>query len=88
MEPERAAEQTRVPIIALTANAIKGVEQMFFNAGMNDFISKPIIANNLYRVLWNWLPPEKIKFKTNNDKNNEVHCSLCAGCFPYLPQKI
>ena len=32
----------KVPIVALTANAIKGVETQFYNAGMDAFLSKPI----------------------------------------------
>ncbi|MCR5278183.1 MAG: response regulator [Lachnospiraceae bacterium] len=36
-----------VPIIACTANVVKGVEEMFFQAGMNDFIPKPIRFENL-----------------------------------------
>jgi len=49
-----------VPIVALTANAVTGVERIFRRVGMNDFISKPIIADELNRVLGKWLPPGKI----------------------------
>ena len=31
-----------VPIIALSANAVPGVKELFLNAGMNDFVAKPI----------------------------------------------
>ncbi len=36
-----------VPIVACTANVVKGVEEMFYQAGMNDFIPKPIRFENL-----------------------------------------
>jgi len=49
-----------IPIIALTANAVIGMDKIFRGAGMNDFISKPINANQLNKVLGKWLPPEKI----------------------------
>ncbi len=49
-----------VPIIALTANAISGVKDMFIKSGMNDFLPKPLELNELRRVLKAWLPPEKI----------------------------
>lgn len=51
---------SRLPIIALTANAFKGVKEMFLNEGMNDFISKPIDRMELNRVLIRWLPSDKI----------------------------
>ncbi|MDR3300166.1 MAG: response regulator [Candidatus Accumulibacter sp.] len=47
-------------IVALTANAVRGAEQIFLAAGMNGFISKPINPDELNRVLMTWLPPEKI----------------------------
>jgi signal transduction histidine kinase/CheY-like chemotaxis protein len=49
-----------VPIIALTANAITGVKEMFISSGMNDFISKPIERGKLETLLSEWLPKEKI----------------------------
>lgn len=49
-----------VPIIALSANAIKGVEKQFFENGMNDYISKPIRLDQLNDLLYKWLPQTKI----------------------------
>jgi signal transduction histidine kinase/ActR/RegA family two-component response regulator len=49
-----------VPIIALTANAISGVEGMFKKEGFDGFISKPIDADNLARSLYELLPKELI----------------------------
>ena len=48
-----------VPIVALTANAIKGVEKQFTDAGMNDYISKPIRLEHLAEVLKRWIPLNK-----------------------------
>ncbi|MCQ2082021.1 MAG: ATP-binding protein [Lachnospiraceae bacterium] len=39
------------PIIACTANAIKGVEEMFIENGMNDYIFKPIEMDDLKELL-------------------------------------
>ncbi|MDR2461052.1 MAG: transporter substrate-binding domain-containing protein [Deltaproteobacteria bacterium] len=50
-----------VPIIALTANAIAGVREMFLSHSMNDFISKPIEHGKLESILMEWLPKEKIE---------------------------
>ncbi|MDR0312558.1 MAG: response regulator [Treponema sp.] len=49
-----------VPIIALTANVIEGIKDMFLAAGMNDFLAKPIIKAALIQMLENWIPAEKI----------------------------
>ncbi len=48
-----------VPIVALTANAIKGIEEMFFKNGFDDFISKPISIKRLNEVLDKWLSEDK-----------------------------
>lgn len=48
-----------LPIVALTANAIKGVEKQFRLAGMNDYISKPIHMKQLSEILQKWIPIDK-----------------------------
>jgi len=50
-----------VPIVALTANAVSGMKEMFFANGFNDFISKPIDITVLGSVLENFIPKEKRK---------------------------
>ncbi len=50
-----------LPIIALTANAVNGVRDMYIEAGLNDFIAKPIELSALDRVLKTWLPRELIQ---------------------------
>lgn len=49
-----------LPIIALTANAINGVKEMFLENGMNDFLAKPIDMKQMTMMLWKWLPKDKI----------------------------
>lgn len=55
----------KVPIVALTANAIAGMREIFINSQMDDFISKPIEIPELDRVLSQWLPEEKIIKEVN-----------------------
>lgn len=53
-------ENGQVPIIALTANAVDGVREMFISEGMNDLVTKPIEVRNIVAKLRRWLPPEKL----------------------------
>jgi len=46
---------TRIPIIAVTASATESEKERCFSAGMDDFLSKPIQAPELNRVLNHWL---------------------------------
>ncbi|MBT1073788.1 cache domain-containing protein [Geobacter grbiciae] len=45
------------PVIAMTAHALKGYEKICHEAGMNDFISKPVRAGELYHAILRNLPP-------------------------------
>ena len=49
-----------LPIIALTANAVLDARESFREAGMNDFVAKPIDFKNICYKLRKWLPEEKI----------------------------
>lgn len=44
-----------IPIVALTAGAIKGEEEKCREAGMDDFLTKPIIPSDLFKVLEKYL---------------------------------
>ncbi|MDR2112038.1 MAG: response regulator, partial [Candidatus Accumulibacter sp.] len=43
-----------MPIVALTANAVSGMKEMFLENGFNDFLSKPIDVPKLDAVLKKW----------------------------------
>lgn len=45
----------RIPIIGLTANAMEGDREKCIEAGMNDYLPKPLNAMDLYRVVEYWL---------------------------------
>jgi len=53
-------EYEKLPIIALTANAVSGMKEMFLANGFDDFISKPIIIQELDELLRKWMSPGKI----------------------------
>ena len=50
----------KVPIIALTANALMDAREQFAKAGMNDFVAKPIEMKEICKCLKKWLPDELI----------------------------
>jgi len=53
------ARYKELPIIALTANAVSGMKEMFIEHGFNDFISKPIDTVRLDTILEKWIPKDK-----------------------------
>ena len=61
-----------LPIVALTANAVNGVKEMFLREGFNDFIAKPIELSILDRALKNWLPEELIISSSQDYEEEEV----------------
>jgi CheY-like chemotaxis protein len=46
----------RIPIVALTAKAMRGDRQRCLDAGASDYISKPVPVDRLLSVLSQWLP--------------------------------
>jgi len=50
----------KLPIVALTANVVGDVRDMFLKNGMNEFLAKPLEHKEIESVLRTWLPKEKI----------------------------
>lgn len=48
-------ETFTTPVVALTANAITGMKEEYINRGFNDYLSKPIIKEDLNRVMKKYL---------------------------------
>lgn len=53
---ERMSPNWRVPVIAMTAHAMRDDRERFLMKGMNDYIAKPITPQTVAQVLEKWLP--------------------------------
>lgn len=47
----------RIPIVALTANVMDGYRERCLDAGMDEYLSKPVSSKSLVKVLQHWLEP-------------------------------
>jgi CheY-like chemotaxis protein len=54
---QRSGAVKRIPIIAVTANAMEGDRETCLAAGMDDYLCKPFTEQQLAEVLLRWLPP-------------------------------
>ncbi|MFZ4437488.1 MAG: response regulator [Syntrophales bacterium] len=64
--PQSAVRNHQIPIIAMTANAMQGDREKCMEAGMNDYVSKPISPEALAEALDRWLPKEKDEGRKEN----------------------
>ncbi len=58
-----------VPVIAMTANALQGDRENCLQAGMNDYVSKPIDPQKLSDVLQSWLPAVEVTVEAQSEKD-------------------
>jgi signal transduction histidine kinase/CheY-like chemotaxis protein len=61
-----------MPIIALTANAVSGMREMFLEKGLNDFLAKPIDISKMDEALISWIPKEKREVNTEQETEQTV----------------
>jgi len=64
-------KKPKLPIIALTANAVTGMKEMFLEKGFDDFLAKPIDILKLEDVLDRWVSAKK-KIEITENKERKV----------------
>ena len=75
-------EGFNTPVVALTANAITGMKEKYLADGFNDYLSKPIDKNELYRVLVTYIRKTNRIEEVRND--SEITKELKPIAFDYL----
>jgi CheY-like chemotaxis protein len=82
-EKEQAPEFPKeTPIVALTANALSGMKNMFLERGFNDYLAKPIEMPKLHQILKEWIPREKQIRESPEPKDGEGMDALsCSAVF-------
>lgn len=86
LDYEEDEKISHIPIVALTANALKGDREKFMNEGMDEYITKPIEASELLFILNKFLSHKATKTmidksaqKTQNTKEEEYEDTIIAS---------
>lgn len=66
----REIKDFNIPVIALTANAINGMKEKYIQKGFVDYLSKPIVKEELIRVLHNIIMDNSLE--ESSKKNSEI----------------
>ena len=70
---------SNLPVIAMTANAMVGDKEKCLDAGMNDFIAKPIDVAQLFGTLARWIAPATPQAMTAVAAQPEAELPVIAG---------
>lgn len=89
-EMKRMNHQNKTtPVIAMTANAVKGAKEMYLQHGFADYISKPIFEEKMWKILKRFLADKQTEAveKKNPDSGAEENKKSLQERFPYLDTK-
>ena len=73
----------KLPIIALTANAVQGAREELISSGMNDYVMKPVDINDLYAKIKKWLPSDLV---INLDEESELLEAAPEEAYSEIPE--
>ena len=86
-EMKRMNHQNKTtPVIAMTANAVKGAKEMYLQHGFADYISKPIFEEKMWKILERFLADKQTEEveKKNSAGGAEENKKSLQERFPYL----
>ncbi len=72
IQSDEASLNKETPIVALTANAMKGDREKCLEAGMNDYLSKPLRVPEFEQVLKRWLGARKDEISCSDEDSKDT----------------
>jgi len=72
LRKDRNSKNRSTEVIVLTANAIAGMSKMYLEEGFSDYLSKPVVAEELEKIIAKYLPANKLNIIEEEDKDTGV----------------
>jgi len=70
LREDKSGQNKDTKVVVLTANAIAGMAKMYLEEGFSGYLSKPIVADKLEKMIAEFLPKEKME-QTDSDKGDK-----------------
>ena len=76
----------RTPVVCLTASAVSGTREYMIGAGFTDYLSKPVVIEQMEDALVRYLPPEKVLLSGGDQPDQaEQHAGLLPPELSEIP---
>lgn len=77
-DPKSAVQNHSIPVVAMTAHAMQGDRERCLEAGMNDYVTKPVSPQALVEALARWLPSENTAKPTDESAEPDAAVRVAA----------
>ena len=74
-----SGKNSKTPVICLTADVIRGARERYMAEGFDDYLTKPVDARALERMLLDYLPEEKIEIEKEPEKEEKKEEAMGEG---------